>query len=222
MDRLGHTFADARLLQLALTHRSWCAEHPGSASNERLEFLGDAVLGLAVTQRLYSGFGDLPEGDLAKTRASLVNASTLSEVGCAIGLGPHLRMGRGEEATGGRDKPSILADAVEAVIAAVYLDAGMSAAVGTVDALLEPRLEAAARAPGEADFKSRLQELAAQLGCDPPVYAVAASGPPHAMVFEAQVRVGAAAGAGTGTTKKDAEQGAAEAAYPMLAAKDRS
>jgi len=216
MDRLGHRFSDAALIELALTHRSWCAEHAGSSSNERLEFLGDAVLGLVVTQRLYSRFGGWSEGDLAKTRASLVNSATLADVGRSIGLGDLLRLGRGEAASGGREKSSILADAMEAVIGAVYLDGGIGAADNAVGWLLGSRLDAAARAPGHADFKTRLQELAARLGYAPPVYNVTTSGPAHDKSFEAMVRTGAASGAGRGSTKKDAEQHAAEIAYAAL------
>ena len=127
MGRLGHRFADTALLELALTHRSWCAEHPGTSSNERLEFLGDAVLGLVVTQRLYSRFGERTEGDLAKTRASLVNSATLAEVGRSIGLGDLVRLGRGEVASGGREKPAILAGISEAARSiAVYQSAGLT------------------------------------------------------------------------------------------------
>ena len=222
MDRLGHRFDDASLLELALTHRSWCAEHSESSSNERLEFLGDAVLGLVVTQRLYSRFGQWSEGDLAKTRAALVNSATLAEVGRSIGLGELLLLGRGEVASGGRHKSSILADAIEAVIGAVYLDGGIAAADNAVSRLLGSRLDAAASAPGHADFKTRLQELAARLGFAPPVYEVTTSGPAHDKLFEAEVRAGTASGVGTGSTKKDAEQQAAAIAYAALAPEVRS
>ena len=222
MDRLGHRFDDPALLELALTHRSWCAEHSGASSNERLEFLGDAVLSLVVTQRLYSRFGDWAEGDLAKTRASLVNAATLAEVGRSTGLGGLLRLGRGEDASGGRSKPSILADAVEAVIGAVYLDGGIGAADRVVARLLGARLDAAASSPGHGDFKTRLQELSARLGLDPPVYDVTTSGPAHDRVFCAEVQAGTACGVGTGSTKKHAEQHAAEVAYTALTAEVRS
>ena len=218
MDRLGHRFNDPALLELALTHRSWCAEHAGSASNERLEFLGDAVLSLVVTQRLYERFGDWTEGDLAKTRASLVNAATLAEVGRSVGLGGLLRLGRGEDASGGRGKPSILADALEAVIGAVYLDGGIGAADDAVGRLLGQRLDTAATSPGHSDFKTRLQELAARRGLEPPAYNVTTSGPAHDRLFCAEVQAGGAIGAGTGTTKKDAEQHAAEVAYSTLTA----
>ncbi|MDE0161310.1 MAG: ribonuclease III [Acidimicrobiaceae bacterium] len=217
MDRLGHRFGDAALLELALTHRSWCAEHSGSSSNERLEFLGDAVLGLAVTQRLYSRFGHWSEGDLAKTRASLVNSATLAEVARSIGIGGLLRLGRGEAASGGRLKSSILADAVEAVIGAVYLDGGIDAADEAIGRILGSRLEAEATAPGHADFKTRLQELVARLGFAPPTYDVTTSGPAHQMSFEAEVQAGRASGTGRGSTKKDAEQQAAQIAFSALA-----
>ena len=217
MDRLGHRFDDVALLELALTHRSWCAENPGSSSNERLEFLGDAVLGLVVTQRLYSRFGQSAEGDLAKARASLVNSATLAEVGASIGVGELLRLGRGEIRSGGRRKASILADAVEAVIGAVYLDGGIGAADEAVGRLLGSRLDAAASAPGHKDFKTRLQELSARLGFAPPTYAVTTSGPAHDMLFQAEVRAGNASGVGSGSTKKDAEQQAAAIAFSALA-----
>ena len=222
MDRLGHRFGDVALLDLALTHRSWCAEHSGSSSNERLEFLGDAVLGLVVTQRLYARFGEWSEGDLAKTRASLVNSATLAEVGRSLGLGELLRLGRGEVASGGRHKSSILADAVEAVIGAVYLDGGITAADRAVSRLLGSRLDAAASAPGHADFKTRLQELAARLGLAPPTYRVTTSGPAHEMLFEAEVHAGSACGVGRGSTKKDAEQQAAGIAFAALGSEGRS
>ena len=222
MDRFGHRFNDPALLELALTHRSWCAEHSGSSSNERLEFLGDAVLSLVVTQRLYERFGDWTEGDLAKARASLVNASTLAEVGRSVGLGEQLRLGRGEDSSGGRGKPSILADALEAVIGAIYLDRGVSAADEAVGRLLGDRLDAVASSPGHADFKTRLQELAARLGFSPPSYDVTTSGPAHERLFRAEVRAGDSFGVGTGTTKKDAEQNAAEIAYAALTAAARS
>ena len=221
-DRLGHRFADPCLVELALTHRSWCAEHDGSSSNERLEFLGDAVLGLVVAQSLYRRHDDWSEGSLAKTRASLVNAATLAEVGRGLGLGAMLRLGRGEDASGGRHKASLLSDAVEAVIGAVYLDGGIRAADAAVGRLLDGRLETAARAPGHTDFKTRLQELAARLGFGPPVYDVTTSGPSHRKLFQAEVHAGGVGGVGEGHTKKDAEQHAAESAFAALAAAARS
>ena len=205
------------MIELALTHRSWSAEHPGSPSNERLEFLGDAVLDLVVTHKLYERYAGLAEGALAKSRASLVSTATLADVGLSLDLGADLRLGRGEDASGGRTKPSLLADAVEAVIGAVYLDGGIEAAEAVVDGLLGARIDAAAQAPGHADFKTRLQELAARLGLDQPVYEVTTSGPAHLRVFRAEVRTGSVGGAGEGHSKKDAEQSAAEVAYAALA-----
>ncbi len=216
-DRLGHRFTDPCVIELALTHRSWSAEHPESPSNERLEFLGDAVLGLMVTHKLYGRYETLAEGDLAKTRAALVSTAALADMGRSLGLGAHLRLGRGEDASGGREKASLLANAMEAVIGAVYLDGGIVAAGAVVEGLLGARIDAAARSPGHGDFKTRLQELAARLGSGHPVYEVTTSGPAHHRRFRAEVRIGAVAGAGEGHSKKEAEQGAAEAAYRDLA-----
>ena len=202
---------------MALTHRSWSAEHPGAPSNERLEFLGDAVLDLVVAHKLYERYAELAEGALAMSRAALVSTDTLADVGRSLRLGADLRLGRGEDSSGGRAKPSLLADATEALVGAVYLDGGIEAAAAVVEGLLGARIDAAARAPGQADFKTRLQELAASLGLEPPVYEVATSGPAHLRAFHAEVRAGAVAGAGEGQSKKDAEQSAAEAAYAALA-----
>ncbi len=213
---LGYRFADRSLLELALTHRSWCSEHAGSSSNQRLEFLGDAVLGLVVARRLYVRYGNLAEGALAKIRSALVNAATLAEVGCSLGLGEALLLGRGEDASGGRAKPSLVADAVEAVIGAVYLDGGIAAAEGVVERLLGARLDAEARSPGRTDFKTRLQELLAARGLGVPEYAVTASGPAHHARFAAEVRAGGVEATGEGPSKKHAEQQAAAAAYAAL------
>lgn len=202
----------------ALTHRSWCAEHPEAAadSNERLEFLGDAVLDLIVARELFNRFPDRTEGDLSKIRAEVVAEAALAEAGRSLGLGPRLRLGKGEAASGGRDRASLLADATEAVIAAVYLDGGADAARRLVLDLLGHRLDAAVLDPGRADYKTRLQEQAARLGLDPPNYEVAAAGPDHDKRFRAAVSVGAVSGSGEGTTKKMAEQQAAEAAWAEL------
>jgi ribonuclease-3 len=213
-ERIGYRFADAELLTRALTHRSWCAEHPGEPSNERLEFLGDAVLGLVVTDYLFSRFPDMPEGQLAKTRAAVVSADALATVGSELGIGLDLRLGKGEDASGGREKGSILADAVEAVIGAMYLDGGIEPARHLVLRTLGNRIADAARRPGFTDFKTRLQETAASDGHEPPTYRIAESGPGHHKRFHATVLIGGEArGAGDGTSKKEAEQRAAEAAY---------
>lgn len=215
--RLGHAFGDRSLLRRALTHRSWCAEHPGEVSNERLEFLGDAVLGLVVTEHLYARCPEHSEGQLSKARASVVNAETLAETARAIDLGGDLRLGRGEDAVGGRDKTSILADAMEAVIGAVFLDGGLEPARRLVLARLGPAIEAAVAGPGAGDHKTRLQELAAHRFDQLPVYEVHDEGPDHEKRFFARVRLGGVErGRGEGRTKKQAEQAAAHAAWRAL------
>ena len=213
-DRLGYRFNDPDLLTHALTHRSWCAEHEDEPSNERLEFLGDAVLQLVVTNYLFGRFPSLPEGHLAKTRAAVVSASALAEVGAALGLGAGLRLGKGEDASGGREKASILADATEAVIGAIYLDGGIEPSATLVIAELEADIEKAALLPGSADYKTRLQETAASDGFGPPHYGIVVSGPEHDKRFQATVTVGGdVLGTGKGTSKKEAEQRAAQAAW---------
>ena len=205
----------------ALTHRSWCAEHPGDESNERLEFLGDAVLGVVVTNHLFLAFPDLPEGQLAKARAAVVSSTTLAEVGRELGVGLDLRLGKGEDASGGREKPSILADAVEAVLGAMYLDGGVEPVRRLVLEQLSERIDQAAERPGDKDYKTRLQEVAAHDGFTPPVYALTESGPDHHKRFHATVAVGGERlGAGTGTSKKEAEQKAARAAYERRSAQE--
>ncbi|MGH9285597.1 MAG: ribonuclease III, partial [Acidimicrobiales bacterium] len=198
-ERLGRPFADGGLLARALAHRSWCAETEGAESNERLEFLGDAVLGLVITDHLYRTYPDLPEGELAKVRASLVNSEALAEVAADLGMGAALHLGKGEAQSGGREKPSILADAMEAVIGAVYLDGGWPAAAGLIMTLLADRIEDAAAGPGGQDFKTRLQELATRRFEQLPRYEVDDEGPDHAKRFFARVYVaGEARGEGEG------------------------
>lgn len=214
---VGHHFAHRGYLEAALVHRSYCAEHPDAVPNERLEFLGDAVLGLAVTDHVFTEYPDLPEGELAKLRASVVNAEVLAEVARTLGVGPALLLGRGEDASGGREKPSILADAMEAVIAAVYLDGGWPAARDLVLRLLGDRIEVGAEGPGEHDFKTRLQEYVAREFDQLPRYQVRAEGPDHAKRFFAMVTIrGAVHGHGQGRSKKQAEQAAARAAWRAL------
>lgn len=216
-DALGRDFQDPARLDTALIHRSYCAEHPVATSNERLEFLGDAVLGLVVTVYVFDEFPDLPEGELAKLRASVVNAEVLAQVATEIDLGPALLLGKGEDGSGGRDKPSILADAIEAVIAAVYLDGGFDAARDLVLGLLEDRIRAEATGPGGQDYKTRLQELAARRFDQLPRYQVRAEGPDHSKQFFASVRLnGEIRGEGEGRSKKQAEQAAARAAWESL------
>jgi ribonuclease III len=200
-----------------MSHRSWCAETTGAASNERLEFLGDAVLGLVVTDYLFRSYPALPEGELAKVRASVVNSETLAELATSLDLGDALLLGKGEDASGGREKPSILADAMEAVFGAVYLDGGWPAAAGLVMRLLGERIEEAAAGPGGQDYKTRLQELAARRFDQLPHYDVADDGPDHAKRFFAAVSVaGEVRGRGEGRSKKQAEQGAARQGWENL------
>ncbi len=216
-ERLGHELATPSLLQQAVSHRSWCAEQGGRPSNERLEFLGDAVLGLVVAEYCYRRFPEMPEGELAKVRAAVVNARVLAEVAEQLGIGDALMLGKGEEASGGRTKPSILADSLEAVIGAVYLDAGWSAAERLIVAHLGPRIGRAAAEPDGFDQKGLLQELTVRQGMGIPRYVVVGTGPDHDRKFEAAVFVsGERRGAGVGGTKKDAEQEAARQALGEL------
>jgi ribonuclease-3 len=209
--------SDPDLLARSLAHRSWCAENPGSGSNERLEFLGDAVLGLIVTDYLYRTYPDMPEGELAKVRAAVVNSAALAELAAELDIGAALLLGKGEDQSGGRKKPSILADAMEALIGAVYLDEGWTGSERMVMTLLGDRIESAAAGPGGRDYKTRLQELSARAFEQLPVYLVRDEGPDHAKEFEAVVHVqGRARGSGRGRSKKQAEQAAARAAWERL------
>lgn len=202
---------------LALTHRSYCAEHEHAEPNERLEFLGDAVVGLVVTSFIHDAYPDLPEGQLAKLRASVVNTATLAEVASEIGLGNDLRLGRGEEMSGGRTKESILADAFEAMIGAVFIDSDWSTANQVVLDCLSEHIAHGAERPGRLDYKTRLQELTAQLELGSPIYRISGSGPDHDKSFVAVALVqGIARGEGSGTSKKRAEQAAASAAWSAL------
>ena len=213
---LGHEFRDAEILAWALIHRSYHAEHPGVAHNERFEFLGDAVLGLAVTTFLFNEFGRMPEGQMAKVKAAVVSREELAEVAHEIGLPACVRLGRGEEITGGRHKPSILADAMEALIAAVYLDAGYVVAAEVVISHWADRIRSRALRPGGADYKTRLQEVLAALGLSPR-YEVAGFGPDHAKQFTAAVMVdGTIRGEGRGASKREAEQEAARVALKEM------
>lgn len=203
-----------------MAHRSWCAENPGRGSNERLEFLGDAVLGLVVTAHVYRQYPDLPEGQLAQVRASVVNSATLAEAAEELGIGPYLLLGKGEDASSGREKPTILADAIEAVIGAVYLDGGWEAAEDLVLTVLGDRIAEAAAGPGASDYKTRLQELAAREFDELPRYEVQGDGPDHAKHFTATLILqGEPLGTGQGRSKKQAEQAAARMAWSALSAR---
>jgi ribonuclease-3 len=213
---LGVTFADRGLLELALTHRSYAFEAGGLPTNERLEFLGDAVLGLVVAGLLYRGYPDEPEGRLAKVRAAAVNTVSLANVGRALGVGEHVRLGRGEEQSGGRDKDSILADTTEALLGATYLDQGADAAADLVTRLFGDLLEDIASRRESLDYKTSLQELSAASAAGPPTYVITESGPDHRKRFVATVTVDGVEGSGEGRSKKEAEQQAARAAYTAL------
>ena len=217
---------DAGLLTLALTHRSYAYENGGLPPNERLEFLGDAVLGLVVTDHLYRAHPDLAEGQLAKLRASVVNMGALAGVARELGdggLGAHLLLGKGEELTGGRDKASILADGLEAVIGAVYLEHGIDRARKLVHRLFDGLLAEAPLRGAGLDWKTSLQELTAQVGLGVPDYRVTETGPDHRKEFTATVLIaGDDLGMGDGRTKKEAEQKAAEIAWRTLNDKIKS
>lgn len=218
---LAYRFTDDKLLDLALRHRSWCAEHGAVQSNERLEFLGDAILGLVVTDHLYRAAPDMSEGVLARHRSELVSAAALAGVARSVHLGEALALGKGEEATGGRDKTSILADGMEAVIGAVYLDGGMGAATTLVLHLLEDLMDDVLHGGLASDHKSRLQELAARRFGQLPRYVLRDEGPEHEKHFWARVELGGDVwGDGEGRTKKQAEQAAARAAYERLEARE--
>jgi len=216
-ERIGYTFVDPELLARSMAHRSWCAEHPGTISNERLEFLGDAVLGWVVADLAFRRFLDLPEGALTGVRKGVVNALALADVAEELDLGSFLLLGRGEDAAGGREKPSILSDALEAVLGAVYLEAGWETVERLVMDLLGERIAEASIGPGGQDYKTRLQELAARELETIPSYAVLDDGPDHAKRFYATVEVaGREYGAGEGRSKKQAEQAAARVAWEAL------
>jgi ribonuclease-3 len=218
-DALGDPRLDAELLQLALTHRSFAYENGNLPTNERLEFLGDSVLGVVITETLYRTHPDLSEGRLAKLRAAVVNARALAEVARTIDLGSHVHLGKGEEATGGRDKASILSDTVEALIGAVYLSGGFESAARVVHLLFDPLLESAAALGAGLDWKTSLQELSALHDLGVPEYVIEDEGPDHMKTFTARVRVADRLhGHGVGRSKKEAEQQAAESAYRTLTA----
>jgi len=205
------------LLERALTHRSFAYENGGLPTNERLEFLGDSVLGVVVTDALFRGYPDLPEGQLAKLRAAVVNMRALAGVARGLRLGDYVRLGRGEIGTGGRDKSSILADTLEAVIGAVYVERGLAEAGTLVHRLFDPVIERSARLGAGLDWKTSLQELTASGVLGVPEYHVDDSGPDHQKSFRALVRVGGRVyGTGEGHSKKEAEQKAAEAAWTAI------
>jgi len=204
-------------LERAVTHRSYAYENGNLPTNERLEFLGDSVLGLVVTDTLFRGYPDLSEGQLAKLRAAVVQMGALADVARILNLGAYVRLGRGEEGTGGRDKSSILADTMEAVIGAVYLELGLAEATALVHRLFDPVVEWSANLGAGLDWKTSLQELTAAEALGVPEYTVQESGPDHRKFFVAEVRVGGKMlGSGHGRSKKAAEQQAAEVAWRAI------
>ncbi|MEO6794109.1 MAG: ribonuclease III [Mycobacterium sp.] len=219
LDALGVDLAE-ELLTLAVTHRSYAYEHGGLPTNERLEFLGDAVLGLTITDELYHRHPDRPEGDLAKLRSSVVNTIALAEVARGLtddGLGAHLLLGRGEINTGGADKSSILADGMESLLGAVYLQHGIDTARAVILRLFGSLLDTAATLGAGLDWKTSLQELTAARGLGVPSYHVSSTGPDHDREFTATAVVaGTEYGSGIGRSKKEAEQKAAAAAWTAL------
>jgi ribonuclease-3 len=211
---------EPKLLERSLTHRSYAYEHGGLPNNERLEFLGDSVLSVVITTALYHAHPDMPEGHLAKLRASVVNMRALAQVARGLGpqgLGSHVLLGKGEESTGGRDKSSILADTLEALLGAIYLQHGLGAATTVIHKLFDPLMaESASRGAG-LDWKTSLQELTATLGLGVPEYRIEEAGPDHAKTFTAwAVVTGRMFGGVEGGSKKEAEQRAAEAAWREL------
>ena len=208
---------DPERLSRALTHRSYAYEQGGLPTNERLEFLGDSVLGLVVTEHLFTSYPDLSEGQLAKLRAAVVNSRALADVARGLDLGAMVRLGRGEETTGGRDKSSILADTMEAVIGAVFTEHGIDAARVYVHHLFDPLMADVVTRGAGLDWKTSLQESASLAGLGVPVYEVVESGPDHAKTFEAVVVLDRHSyGPGAGRNKKEAEQNAAALAFAAL------
>ncbi|MET7878578.1 ribonuclease III [Micromonospora profundi] len=212
------------LLERALTHRSYAYENGGLPTNERLEFLGDSVLGVVITTALFHNHPDLPEGQLAKLRASVVNMRALADVARGLGpdgLGAYLLLGKGEETTGGRDKASILADTLEALLGAIYLQYGLDTAGIVIHRLFDPLMAESAGRGAALDWKTSLQELTAALGLGVPEYRIEGTGPDHLKTFTAWVVVaGNRYGGAEGRSKKEAEQRAAEAAWRTLAEQD--
>jgi len=211
---------DVDLLERALTHRSYAYENGGLPTNERLEFLGDSVLGVVITAALFNNHPDLPEGQLAKLRASVVNMRALADVARRLGpggLGPYLLLGKGEETTGGRDKNSILADTLEALLGALYLQYGLDTTAVVIHRLFDPLMEESAGRGAALDWKTSLQELTATLSLGVPEYRIDEAGPDHAKTFTAWVVVaGKRYGGAEGRSKKEAEQRAAETAWREL------
>lgn len=216
-ETIGLRFADSDLLVNALTHRSYAFEHGGVPHNERLEFLGDAVLGLVITDMIFASYPNLPEGEMAKLRASTVNMAVLADVARELDLGAQLFLGRGEELSGGRDKTSILADALEAVIGAYYLDRGTEQVERLISEWFGGRIRQHVELGVVRDFKTTLQERSVKKAGKLPEYRLSSAGPDHAKEFKAEVYLdGTLLGKGGGRSKKEAEQAAAKVALEAL------
>ena len=214
---LGVPDLDPELLEHALTHRSFAYENGQVPNNERLEFLGDSVLGLVVTDTLFTNHPDLPEGQLAKLRAAVVSAKALAVVARTLGIGDHVRLGRGEEATGGRDKASILSDTVEAVLGAIYVQFGIERASEVIHTIFDPVIAEAAELGAGLDWKTSLQEVTATHDLGVPRYVLESEGPDHDKRFTAEVHVGKRVfPGGSGRSKKEAEQEVAEIAWRAI------
>lgn len=217
IQRLGHQFRDEAVIERAMAHRSWCAENPGHASNERLEFLGDAVLGWVTADVAFRRFPAMSEGELTGIRKGVVNTVALAQIASELGLGQHIKLGKGEAAAGGSEKPSILADALEALIGAVYVDGGSATAYDVVERLVDDRVSATAERLDQLDYKSTLQELVAGAGKAAPQYDISEEGPDHDKRFFAEVIIdGDVLGSGHGRSKRTAEQAAAAVASKAL------
>ena len=217
LEVLGVPDLDPELLQHALTHRSFAYENGQVPNNERLEFLGDSVLGLVVTDTLFTNHPDLPEGQLAKLRAAVVSAKALAVVARTLGIGDHVRLGRGEEATGGRDKASILSDTVEAVLGAIYVQFGIERASDVIHTIFDPVIAEAAELGAGLDWKTSLQEVTATHDLGVPRYVLESDGPDHDKRFTAEVHVGKRVfPGGSGRSKKEAEQEVAEIAWRAI------
>ena len=214
---LGVPDLDPALLEHALTHRSFAYENGNVPNNERLEFLGDSVLGVVVTDTLFTNHPELPEGQLAKLRAAVVSAKALAAVARTLGVGDHVRLGRGEETTGGRDKASILSDTVEALIGAIYVQFGIERAAQVIHTIFDPVIEQASELGAGLDWKTSLQEVAATEELGVPRYVLQSEGPDHDKTFTAEVHVGVQVfTGGTGRSKKEAEQEVAEIAWRAI------
>lgn len=207
------------LFEVALTHRSFAFEKGEAPHNERLEFLGDAILGAIVTTMLYKAYPQLSEGEMARLRASVVNTHALAQIARLLRLGDHLRLGKGELASGGSEKESLLANAFEALVGALYLERGMDVVRDTLAPLFEPRIKSSAASSERFDAKTALQEVVVRAHGDLPSYRLASWGPDHSKEFTATVFVGGeVSGVGKGTSKKEAEQAAARAALERFGA----